>query len=312
MTPYASVIIPTKNATDKFNTVLAAIFNNKPNFDFEVIVVDSGSTDNTKNIIAKFPVRLIEIAPTSFTHGGARNLGSSAARGEALVFITQDAVPEGEHWLTNLTESFQDTRVAGVYGRQIPYPDSSYYEKFFLSYLYPQDRRVKEGVRPKNCSLQDIFFSNVNSAIRKSDWQGNNFREDIIMSEDQYWAKAVLGKGRRLVYEPKAAVYHSHYYSTPEIIKRNFDSGMSLRGLINPSIGSSIGYELSYLWQGVCFLGRRRLCRDLCFFAFYEGARALGFSLGFHSNLLPLSWKRGLSQNKIYWLSYFKSPDKHA
>ena len=196
MKPYVSIIIPTKNAGDKFDSVLKGIFNNKPNFDFEVIVIDSGSTDTTKEIIAKYPVVLIDIPPISFSHGGTRNLGAQNAKGEILVFITQDAIPRDENWLSNLVENLQDKSVAGVYGRQIPNEDSSPLEKFFLSYVYPDSKIVKQSIAPKNCLLSEIFFSNVNSAIRKSDWENHNFNEHLIMSEEQEWAKHMLIKSK--------------------------------------------------------------------------------------------------------------------
>src|SRR3990167_5765219 len=125
MPPYASIIIPTKNAGSRFALVLKRIFASAVSFGYEVIVVDSGSVDGTVRLAGGYPVKRIEIAPSSFSHGGARNIGADNARGEILVYVSQDAVPKDELWLANLTAGFSDPDTAGIFGRQIPDDDAS-------------------------------------------------------------------------------------------------------------------------------------------------------------------------------------------
>lgn len=300
--PYASIIIPTKNAQEKIDSVLKAIFKSRVDFVYEVIIIDSGSTDKTKETILNYPINLIEIPAYSFSHGGARNLGAQRARGEILIFLSQDAVPKDEYWLSNLIRDFNDKCVAAVFGRQIPNEDSLPQEVFFLNYTYPDFKMVKDSVNPDDCTLKDIFFSNVNSAIRKSDWEKNRFNENLIMSEDQDWAKRILMRGRKIVYEPKAAVYHCHHYTIKEIIKRNFDSGLSLRGIVNAPVRRRINCEMDYLKSGWRYLLKNTKNRFyLLTFILFEALRAVGFFIGFYSRFLPMSMKKIISQNKIYW-----------
>jgi len=301
MSPKVSVIIPTKNAGSKFDSVLKAIFECKAGIELEVIVVDSGSSDNTRTIASRYPVNLIEIAPSRFTHGLARNLGAKSAKGDILVFITQDATPVNQNWLLNLLKNFHDETVAGVYGRQMPENNSSPLERFFLQYLYPEKKLVKQSINPDNCLLTEIFFSNVNSAMRKSVWENNKFDEGLIMSEDQDWAKRVLAVGKKIIYDPESAVRHSHRYTIKEIIQRNFDSGMSLKGLVNAPLKRSVSYEMTYLKSGFLFFLKNRLYVYLLIFPLYEAARLMGFFLGFYNRFLPLSFKKCISQNKTYW-----------
>jgi len=301
MSPYVSIIIPTKNAGLKFSDTIERIFSNKTDFEFEVIAVDSGSTDGTKDVLFKYPLRVIDIHPLSFSHGRSRNIGARCAKGEILVFITQDAVPENDRWLRQLVSWFSDENVAGVYGRQLPQENAAWIEKFFSYYIY---RRLVNKVRtidPENVSLRDIFFSNVNSAIRKSCWQAHEFDEELIMSEDQEWSKHMLLTGKTIVYDPDACVIHSHHYSLGQLFKRNFDSGMSLKGLVNAPLKKSISYELSFLKSGFSFLFRNRQYLSLLYFPVYEMVRAAGFTIGFNSASLPVGIKRRLSQNKVYW-----------
>ena len=302
MSPKVSVVIPTRNAGDKFDSVLGAIFKCKAGIELDVNVVDSGSSDNTRDIASRYPVNLIEIAPSRFTHGSARNLGAKCAKGDILVFITQDAIPADQNWLLNLLKNFHDENVAGVYGRQIPEESSSPLERFFLQYLYPEEKSVKQSVNSNDGLLSEIFFSNVNSAVRKSEWERNKFNENLIMSEDQEWSKRMLAMGKKIIYEPEAAVYHSHLYTAKDIIQRNFDSGMSLKGLVNAPLKRSVAYEMNYLKSGFSFFLKNKLYAYLLIFPLYETARVLGFFLGFHSKFLPLSFKRCISQNKVYWL----------
>jgi len=68
--------------------------------------------------------------------------------------------------------------------------------------------------------MNTIFFSSVNSAIKKQIFQQHPFLENLIMSEDQEWAKRVLLDGYEIVYDPEAAVYHSHNYSLKAVFQR--------------------------------------------------------------------------------------------
>jgi rhamnosyltransferase len=251
----------------------------------------------------KYPVSFHEIKPDSFSHGGTRNLAASLAKGRVLVYLTQDAVPGDEHWLKKLVENFNTPNVAGVFGRQLPNDDSSGIEKFYLSYLYPEQTIIKNSLNFKDCLLKDIFFSNVNSAILKSEWEKYKFDENLIMSEDQEWSKKMLASGKYIIYEPGARVFHSHKYSLLELMKRNFDSGLSLKQIICAPFSRSLRYEMNYLKEGYRYFLKHRSYLSLVLFPFYEFARLLSFSIGLHSNYLPLTLKKLISQNKNYWLN---------
>lgn len=301
MPPYVSIIIPTKNAGSRFNLVLEGIFASRVSFSYEIIVVDSGSIDGTKRLIGSYSIKLIEIAPSSFSHGGSRNIGADNARGEILVYLSQDAIPKGEGWLANLTAGFNDPDVAGIFGRQIPNEDASMLERFFLQYVYPDYRIVKDSLDPDNCALQDIFFSDVFSAIRRCEWKGNRFKDDLIMSEDQAWARDMLMKNKKIIYEPAACVFHSHNYSIRKLIMRNFDSGLSLKSIVNAPFRRNLFYEVRYIKSAMSHFLKDKLCRCLAVFPFYEFFRLLGFLAGRHSRFLPLWLKKALSENKAYW-----------
>ena len=208
---------------------LKMVFNQKYN-DFEVLIIDSGYADETLEIARRYPTRITSITPEGFHHSGTRNFAASMVQGEYLVFITQDALPLGDNWLSSLLSPFSDLDVAGVYGRQIAYNSANIIEKFFHSYFYPVEgfsiSYLSENLG--DFYIDNVFLSDVNSAILKDIWGKHKFNEDIIMAEDKDWAIHVLRAGYKLIYEPRAAVYHSHNYNLISAFKRRFDDAAAM------------------------------------------------------------------------------------
>ena len=108
--------MPTYNGAETIYACLQEVFEQEFAGPVDVHVVDSGSTDGTLDIVRRFPARLIEIPPRSFTYGRALNVGVAAATGEIVVSLSAHSLPAHERWLLNLVRNFADSRVAGVYG----------------------------------------------------------------------------------------------------------------------------------------------------------------------------------------------------
>ncbi|MGL6337900.1 MAG: glycosyltransferase family 2 protein, partial [Waterburya sp.] len=98
----ASVVIPVKNGDEFLDEVLQQVLSQKTDFAYEVIVIDSGSTDRSLEIIKNYDVNLIQIDAKKFNHGLTRNLGVQKSSGEFIAFVTQDATPVNDQWLQNL------------------------------------------------------------------------------------------------------------------------------------------------------------------------------------------------------------------
>ena len=214
----ASVVIPTRNGGPLFGEVLEAVRAQELAGGFEVIVVDSGSTDGTAELAERRADRLIRILPEEFNHGRTRNLAIAASRGELVALLVQDATPADRNWLAKLADCFDDPKVAGAYSRQIPRPDCPPLIRARLrrwSASQPE-RAVKflpDGLSlyalPVEEQIRLLSFDNVASCLRRSVWEKLPFPERPF-GEDLGWAMAALFQGFRLVYEPGSAVLHSH------------------------------------------------------------------------------------------------------
>jgi rhamnosyltransferase len=300
-----SILIPVKDGGDDLVRCLAAIERQDHPGETEVVIADSGSVDGSVERAREWGARVLEIPPHEFDHGGTRNLAAAQARGELLVFISQDAEPLGTRWLASLTSPLEaDPRIAGVYGRQLPRPDATPPEQYFLGFLYGPERRLQQVDSEHQLSMDTTMFSNANAAIRREAWETFPFANDIIMSEDQEWARRVLIAGRRLAYEPGAAVRHSHPYTIGTAFRRFFDSGVSAeRAYLSDggSVGRLRSNALRYGAGELAWLVRSHNARWIPYACVYELAKFAGLQLGRRHRRLPVGVKRRLSAHPGWW-----------
>jgi len=300
-----SVVIPVLNGGADLVRCLDAIDGQVVGEEVEIVVVDSGSQDGSVEAARAHGARVHEIPASEFGHGRTRNLGAELAQGGTLVFTSQDAVAASETWLATLVRSLAEgDGVAGAYGRQLPHDDATPPERYFLDFLYGPEARIQRldaGAKPH---FEQTLFSNVNSAIPRAVWQEFPFANDLIMSEDQEWSRRVLRAGYELVYEPEAAVHHSHRYSVADAFRRFFDSGVSAeRSYAADASGSGALRRAGarYARGEVVWLWETDQRRWIPYAAAYELAKFTGMQLGRRHRHLPLALKRRFSALSAYW-----------
>jgi rhamnosyltransferase len=301
--PDASVVIPALNAMGYLPALLDALRAQRPHPPREILIVDSGSTDGTGDFAdAAGPgVRRLDIA--RFSHGGARNLGIREARGDVVVFLSQDALPRDDTWLAGLLAPFQAPDVAAAFSRQVPRSDANPMERFFLETHFPEEPalyRLPAG--DGNLRFQqDVFFSNVSSAVRRDAALRHPFDETLVMSEDQQFARDVLRAGFAVAYAPASIVLHSHNYTFGHALRRYFDSAYSLTQIFDGhDLPRSARMGTAYLRRECAMMLRRHPLR-LPRYAAYVLAKTLGTVLGHAADRLPRSWVRRLSLQPAHW-----------
>ncbi|HEX3245246.1 MAG TPA: glycosyltransferase [Chloroflexota bacterium] len=198
-----SIVIRAKNEGRFIGHTLEAIARQEFDGGVEVVVVDSGSTDGTVEIVKSFPTTLLQIPAESFTYGRALNIGIQAARGKYVASLSAHSLPIGATWLSDLLEPFSDHNVCGVYGRQLPRANASHLEVFGMWYtgITSTRRRVQRS---------NPMFSNANGAIRRDLWESEHFDENVAGAEDLVWVRLMLRRGYSVVFEPSACAFHSH------------------------------------------------------------------------------------------------------
>lgn len=259
-TNLVSVCILTKNPGAIFKSVLSSVLKQDVNFGYEVVIVDSGSTDGTIDFIkgiesSKPRIKLIEIEPTEFGHGKTRNFAASQSVGDFIVMITHDANPVNRDWLSNLIKPFgQDEKVAGVFGRHYAYEDATVFTKRDLKLHFDNFAAGPKIVYldDENRYQNDVgyrqwlhYFSDNNAALRRSVWEKCPYPE-VDFAEDQLWAKEIIQLGYKKAYADDAIVYHSHNYNLEQTLRRSYDESRALKRLFGyklcPSI-ANIAYQ---------------------------------------------------------------------
>lgn len=244
----ATVAILTFNGARYLERILEAVSRQQIEGDFEILVVDSGSTDSTLQIVSRFPrVRLHEIPNHEFGHGRTRNLAAKLAHGRYIAYLTHDAVPLGTSWLRELLAPFAiDPKVVGVMGKQVPRPQcfpllkyeingafARFGPDFGTTILYHDD-----FVRDEATRAALTFYSDVNSAARRDVLLKQIPYRDVRYAEDQLFGQDVIAAGLHKAYAPRAAVEHSNDLTLREFGARIFDETVGLRqiGVVVPPL----------------------------------------------------------------------------
>ena len=291
-----SIILPTKNGARYLDGVLTAVFNQRTSRRFEVIAIDSGSKDGTVEILRRFPVRLEEIPPESFNHGGTRNLGASMAEGEYLVFLSQDAEPAHDGWLDYLVLPLEeDEEVAGAYPGFLPRPGCHPLEQREILGWYVVSaeigvRWVKRAVGNPDYLTNPwpyIFFPNCCSCIRRSIWARFPFKP-VNFAEDQDWAKRVLEAGYSTVFMPTAVTIHSHNYPARVQFRRAYDHASAMLELF--------GWRMVPSFRRIIPAAIRDVELDMAF------CRGRGRSALFRLRWLVLSLRWHLAKYAGFWM----------
>ncbi len=230
-----TVTILTFNGDEYLRDLLTSLVNQETQYSYEILVIDSGSSDGTLEICKEFSeVRIVEIPNHEFGHGRTRNLAVSFSDSTYMAFLTQDAVPSHPRWLDALLEPFEIMEnISCVFGKQIPRPDcvaivKREVELVFSSFGDDASLSVQRKTAiTESINVLNTFFSDVNSAVRRECVLEVPF-QDLNYAEDQALAVDHLNHGWFKVYAPLASVMHSHNYPLKKYFSRKMDECIGL------------------------------------------------------------------------------------
>ncbi len=266
-----SVVIPVKNGIHTIKKCIDGILSQNISVE-EIVVIDSGSTDGTIELLEKYDkVKLIEIPADEFNHGETRNIGVQHATGEYVVLTVQDAWPVDENWLDNMLKGFEKDNVVAVCGQQVvPHDSDKNPAQWFRPYSTPEiithsfSRDAYEVMSPSEkqavCCWDDV------TAIYKRDvLLALPFRKTPF-AEDAWWANDALLAGYTIAYNYNARVYHYHHENVEFAFKRSYAeifSTYTIFKLLPEKPKFSVQYyirlgKLLYIARGISFTEKLR------------------------------------------------------
>ena len=218
-----SVIIRTLNEEKYLDELLTAISNQYvSNMNVEVVIVDSGSTDNTLKIAQKHKANITTIQKNEFSFGRSLNIGCAYSKGDFLVFISGHCIPCSNSWLADLVEPLLKD-CSYTYGRQIGRDTTRFSENMLFKKYYPDVSQVPQ---------KGFFCNNANSAIRRSSWCEFRFDEDLPGCEDMALAKQLSLKNQKIGYVAEACVFHIHDETWQQVKNRYEREAIALQEIM--------------------------------------------------------------------------------
>ena len=299
-----SIIIPTYEASKHLGLLLESISSQTVK-DFELIVIDSSSSDNTLDIAKSYNAKTTVIDKSEFDHGRTRTLAAEQAKSEILVYFTQDANPCDRVAIEKLIRPIEeDDQVAAVYGRQLPAPDSSVFAQHLRLFNYPDKSQVRQLSDCDKLGIKTVFFSDSFSAYRKAALEEiGYFKKGLIFGEDTCAAADMLLKGKKIVYAADAKVFHSHNYTIYQDFRRYFDMGVFHRNesWLLREFGKAEGQGVKYIKSEVAFLKKRKRFELLPQLGVRILAKYLGYKMGRQYVYLPKGINKRFSLNRLWW-----------
>lgn len=216
-----SVLIRTYNEQKHLGQVLESL--SKQTYrNFEVIILDSGSTDDTLKIARRFDVRIEHIPKSDFSYSYASNLLVEFARGDIVCFLSGHAVPIRNTYLSEINAVFQNSEVGGCYGKVLALPDGSITEKLFYRISYLRCRlQVRNRPFLAERTIHPGIFNCCNASARRELLLKHPFAPELGNGgEDTEAAYRIIQDGYVIACIPRLLVMHSHSLKLPAFIRQ--------------------------------------------------------------------------------------------
>lgn len=212
--PPVSIIMRTKNSAAILNQTLKALFSQQ-GVPFDLLAVDSGSTDQTMPLLNAYKVNVHAIESKHYFPGPVLNHAITLTQGQLLVFLNSDAVMLTPYTLYNLLKPFTNAATQAAFARQIARPEAHTWVRRDYQMAFPNHPEAPKW-QPLSLCL---------AAMRRSIWQKRPFYSFAWGSEDVEWGTWAQQAGHKIVYAYDALVMHSHNYTLSQLYGRRFIEG---------------------------------------------------------------------------------------
>jgi glycosyltransferase involved in cell wall biosynthesis len=310
VSPTVTVAIPVLNGAALLDEVLSAVRSQDLDRGLELLVVDSGSTDGSREIAHRHGARVHEIGRREFSHGRTRDLLMELAQGAHVAFLTQDATPADAGWLCRLLEAFDIGSDVGLaFGPYRPRPGAAvavrreldeWFSSFSPGGAIVVDRLTEDDPWPPSAKSRMGFYTSANGCLARWAWERVRFG-DVSYAEDRLLSSRMLRAGIAKAFVPQAAVVHSHDHPPLAHFRRCFDEWRGLREVLGHveqvgmrrtlgAVRSSVRDDRAYMRRvdGAATPEGRELLRSLG----YHASRAAGAALGSRADRLPPALRR--------------------
>lgn len=297
------VVIPLYRPKEEFFRLLKQLEKQDHPVNKLILMETMKENDSFSEIDTVIPFEIYKVLEKDFDHGNTRNEGLSHSDADYVLFMTQDAFPENEHFISALLKGFENPKVVSAYARQLPNETCREIEKFTRSFNYPDESKIKSKEDIEKLGIKTFFCSDVSAMYdRKVFLSLHGFTKKTIFNEDMIYAHTVIMNDYSIYYAADARVVHSHNYTGSEQFHRNFDLAVSQAD--HPEVFESVSSEkegMSLVKKTIKHLteiGKLYLVFQLIYMS---GMKYLGYFFGKRYKHLPKWLVLKFTMNKNYW-----------
>lgn len=301
-----AVLIPTYRPDKKFSRLLQMLQHQTHPVKQIIIMNTEKSLWNEGGYDGIPGMEVHHVTKAEFDHGGTRKKGMHYVRTNVCVCMTQDAVPADNELIENLVRAiYQESEypIAAAYARQLPDKECHIIEQYTRAFNYPAENRVKTIADLPKLGIKTYFCSNVCAAYQMEIYNRlDGFVDSAIFNEDMLYAAQVIDAGYGIAYAADAKVIHSHNYSFRQQLRRNFDLAVSQAE--HPEVFADVpseGEGIRMVKQTMRYLRDSKKAYLIPELVMQSAGKYLGYQLGKHYKLLPMTLVRKLTMNQAYW-----------
>lgn len=297
-----SIICPLYNAEMYIEKLNQSLLMQEDAGEFDIKYILTKSSDKSESILKEKNANYRLIEKEQFSHSKTREEEAFAAKGDIIVFITQDIIIEDKHWLYNLTKDIKSGICDAAFSKQIC--DNKTIERYTRMKNYPDKSRIVSKDDIKTLGIMTYFYSDASAAIKKDVFvklKGYDGKL-LLTNEDMYISYKLINNNYKIKYCANSKVIHSHKYTYSQLFKRYFDQGVFLKQhkyIYDSGAGSSALSLLKFVLK--------QSIKEKNFKAFFDiipnfGVRFIADRLGRRYDKLSKEKVLKYTSNQSYWM----------